>query len=190
MSAPSQQHQFEAAARRVGKAMLTRERIRELNESGDLTHLRSRLSTFLILLDDEIERFGKSRSRAAALAVVLTASFCWQSLRALANRTGDDREWISEALPAEVDGQRPDQETRADTFARQCRIMENAKWIFDLHSALRHPNSENADLILLLREPVGEEVGSRLLSAASEIRQVWLHVHTRLDPTVTVEAAA
>ena len=66
MNEAQRNHQFKKAASHVAKAMLTKERIQELMGGGDLIHLRSRMVTFLILLDDEIDRFRKARTRATA----------------------------------------------------------------------------------------------------------------------------
>lgn len=144
MNEAQQMLQFEKTARNVANALLTPQRKQVLKSSSDLGHLRSRLSTFLLLLDDEIERFENSRARAAAVALVLTADLCWQSLRTLAERheSGDDQKWIDAVLPA--DWPLSDHDTGDKFFEHQRRIVENAKWMFELHSALRHPTSKNA----------------------------------------------
>lgn len=177
-----EQHLCSKAASRVARAILSAERERELKRAPDhMTHIRTRMGTLHILLDEEIERFQKSSARASALALILAADFCWQALRALAGQSGDDREWMKEALP--LDWRQSEQDVGDDFYTRQQRIVENARWIFDLHSALRHPKDKNPDLIALLREPVQQDVGQKLLRAAKEISQVWIAVQGRLGAT-------
>lgn len=179
MNAAREQRELEIAARAVAEAMVTPTREQGLKSSSSLDHLRSCMSTVLIVLDDAIERFSASRSRAPALELILSADFCWQILRALGHKSGDDLTWVEESLPA--DWTESDREIGDRRFARQRQIAENAKWVFSLHSALRHPATESDDLIALLRDPVDAGVGNKLCCAAKEIRQVWLSVQVRLD---------
>lgn len=185
MNQAQQERLFEKAARNVARAMLTNDRRRELATSANLEHLRSRLSTFAILLDSEIKRFEESPGRSEALALILTADFCWQTLRRLADRSKpkDDLRWIDMALP--TDWKEADQDTGNGYFCRQREIVNNAKWVFELHSAMRHPEKESLDLIALLRDPVCRETGDRLLIAASGIRKVWLSMQCKIDPLVS-----
>jgi hypothetical protein len=75
-------------------------------------------------------------------------------------------------------------------FAQQAQIVADAKWVFELHSALRHPQTPDEALMPLLREPVPDPTCSRLLGAARAIKQVLLSVQVDLDPTVTVASEA
>lgn len=166
------------AAQAVAHALPREDRLSQLRVDGSLIHLTSRLSTFQILIDDQIAALTREASRQNALALVLIADFCWQALRSIADRQGQDR-WLEAVLPN--DNEASDQDIGDQYFSMQKRLLQDTKWIFDLHSGLRHPSIPDADLLTLLRDPVAAAMTSRLLSAAKGIQQILLCTQARLS---------
>jgi len=185
MTGPAQhERRFREACRAVARALVPPARKQALRGNDRLSHLVSRFSTLHVVLSDEIEALAASRARSDALALILAADFAWQVIRALSDRRGDDAAWLASVLPpnhAQIDA-----EVGNGHFAQQVQIVADATWVFELHSALRHPQTESPTLLPFLREPVPDDASSRLLDAARAIRQVLLSVQVALDPTVTV----
>lgn len=179
-----EQRRFEQACRALARLLVPKNCRSALSARSDLHHLTSRFSTLHILLDDEIEALQASRSRSDAIALILATDFVWQTVRVFACREGNDRKWLHARLPA--DQQASERDSAGDHYARQKKIVDDATWVFELHSALRHPGKENHDLLQILRDPVGEDVRERLLRAARAIKQVLLSTQVDLDPTVRV----
>lgn len=188
MTTPASPDQsFKRACRAVARAMVPKERIERLQAPGQFQDLVSRFSTFQILLAGEIAGLQKSPARANTLALIPAADLCWQTLRALGGHTGEtgkDKTWLEAALPRD----HVDIEADLDDgyFAQQRRIVEDAVWIFNLHSKLRHPVGDMSPLLPLFRDPVPDGDCARLLPAARAVRQVLPCAQVGFDPAVTV----
>jgi hypothetical protein len=166
------------AARAVGYALVPNTRLQDDAIVDQHAHMLSRITTFQILLDDEIDALITCRNRQRALALVLVADFCWQMLREVGGRKGDDGSWFKTQLPQ--DHRQSDQDIGDGFFARQAEIVEDAKWLYDLHSALRHPGPTFAEYVWLLKDPIAEEHVARLLRAARGIQALLLSVAARV----------
>lgn len=183
MNDAQRERTFEIAASCVVDAMFSAENRPTSVIDPELNHLQNRMATYSILLADEIDRLRKTNSRAAALALIFIADLCWQILRALSGRTGDIKNLIDANLPK--DWKESDQDIGDEFFALQQQIVDDANWIYSLHTSLRHPKIPNPDLIALLREPVDPDKGARLLRAACGIRQLWLNTQAKYDPHIS-----
>lgn len=187
MNAPNaadaqEQRSFECACRELARRLVPPDQKARLRASQDYQHLISRLSTLLVLLGDGIEALQNTPSRSRVVALILAADFVWQAIRLFADRKGDDTAWLLREHPD--DHQTSDAEVGDNLYARQKQIVEDATWLFDLHTALRHPSSVNSDLLQLLREPVDDNARKRLLSTACALRRILVNVSVKLDPTV------
>lgn len=178
MNDAQQQRRERQAVRAVAAALVPESRLRDPEVADAHEHLVLRIGSIQVLLDDEIEAWSVSGSRARALPLILLTDFCWQMLRALGGKTGDDSAWIEAALPQ--DHKASDADIGDSYFARQIQIVRDGKWVFELHTALRHPGSAFANHLWLLREPVPQQHCDRLLRAARGIRAVFLNVHSRM----------
>jgi hypothetical protein len=165
------------SVRAVSRALVPDERLRNPKLLADHAHVLDRISAITVTIDDAIEAFAAAPSRSGALSLVLVTDFCWQVLRALGDKSGDDRRWIEDALPK--DHEASDAEIGDTHFARQIEIVADAKWVFALHTALRHPGSAFADHIWLLREPPPPEHQARLLRAARGVMAVLRNTAAR-----------
>lgn len=166
------------AVRAVSRALMPDGRLRHIAVDADHAHLLNRISAISVLIDDEITAFRETHSRSRALSLVLVADFSWQVLRALAGKSGDDSAWIAAALPQ--DHQASDADIGDSFYARQIEIVEDAKWVFALHTALRHPGSALANHLWLLREPIPPECSDRLLRAAGAVKAVLRNVQAHM----------
>jgi hypothetical protein len=164
MTDARKERRFRKACRAVAHALVPAERKAELRASGDLQHLTSRFSTFHVLLCDEIGALMREPARSNALALILATDLAWQVVRALGGRSGDDVAWMDRLLPP--DHAAIDADLCVDHFARQRQIVADARWVFDLHSALRHPIQACQELLPFLCEPISAGARDRLLSAA------------------------
>lgn len=183
MNQAQREREFEKAAKAVAKALMTQKASKNtIQPEVNYEHLMSRLSTFQMLLSDARDNFQARRGRSEALNLVLIADFCWQTLRTLCQRPGNDRQWMNETLPP--DWEQSDADCGDNYYRCQRDMVENAKWIYDLHTAMRHPHIAHGDLVALLRDPVDDAMGERLLLASRGISQVWLAVQSRIDPLV------
>lgn len=178
MTPAQAERQERQSVRAVSRALVPDERLRCPAMRHKHVHLRSRLTTFAILIDDAIEAVQMEGRRFDAFALVLVTDFCWQVLRALGGRAGDDSAWIEAALPA--DHAQSDADIGDRHFARQIEIVGDAKWVFGLHSALRHPASALAEQVWLLREPIPQAERDRLLRAARGVQGVLRNVEARM----------
>jgi hypothetical protein len=165
------------SVRAVSRALVPSIHLRNTQCLADHAHLLDRISAITVVIDDAIAAFTGAPSRSSALLLVLVTDFCWQVLRALGGKTGDDATWIEEALPP--DHEASDAEIGDTHFARQIEIVEDAKWVFALHTALRHPGSAFADHLWLLREPPPQEHQARLLRAARGVMKVLQNTAAR-----------
>jgi hypothetical protein len=166
------------SVRAVSRALVSEERLRDPQLHADHAHLLDRITAIAVTIEDAIDAFETVPSRSSALTLVLIADFCWQVLRAVGGKTGDDREWIEAALPQAH--QASDADVGDHFHARQIEIVADAKWVFVLHSALRHPGSSFANHVWLLREPPPEEQQARLLGAARAVQAVLRNTAARL----------
>jgi hypothetical protein len=165
------------SVRAVSRALVPNESLRNPQLLADHAHMLDRISAITITIDDAIEAFSAAPGRSGALSLVLATDFCWQVLRALGGKSGDDRRWIEAALPQ--DHEASDAEIGDTHFARQIEIVEDAQWVFALHTALRHPGSALADHVWLLREPPPSEHQARLLRAARGVVAVLRNTAAR-----------
>lgn len=166
------------SVRAVSRALASDERLRDPQLHVDHAHMLDRITAIGVTIEDAIDNFETVPSRSSALSLVMITDFCWQVLRAVGGRTGDDRQWIEAALPQ--DHQASDAEVGDKHFARQTEIVDDAKWVFALHCALRHPGSSFANHVWLLREPPPEEQQIRLLGAARAVQAVLRNTAARL----------
>lgn len=166
------------AASIVSKLFVPQQCLDSLDVDGSINALSYRSSTFLILLDEAVVNFHAARTRNHALSLVLIADFCWQFIRALGGGSRKDMEILHETLPRDHD--QSDQDTADGHFARQIRIVEDAVWIFELHSFIRHPKSISEKNLWLLKEPVSDEPATRLIRGASGVQQVLRNLAARL----------
>ena len=178
MNEASQARRETQAVRAVASALVPKNRLNDRDVAEAHEHLILRIGTIQILLDDQIAELSASCSRAKALPLILLTDFCWQVLRALGGKKGDDSNWIEAALPQ--DHQASDADIGDSFYARQIEIVQDGKWVFELHTALRHPGSSFTDYVWLLREPVPQQHCDRLLRAARGIRALLLTVHARM----------
>jgi hypothetical protein len=165
------------SVRAVSRALVPNARLGSAPHLADHAHLLDRISAITVVIDDAVSAFTTAPSRSSALSLVLVTDFCWQVLRALGGKTGDDTAWIEAALPQ--DHEASDAEIGDTHFARQIEIVEDAKWVFALHTALRHPGSAFADHLWLLREPPPPEHQARLLRAARGVMAVLRNTAAR-----------
>lgn len=168
----------ERAARKVSRIYVPQCCLDQSCHTSGVKLLRSRVFTLLVLMEP-IEQFEKSKNRADAFLVVITASFCWQFIRALGGVSGDDKIFLMKKLPQ--DHAMIDQDSRNYFFARQIEIVDDASWIFTLHSFIRHPGSVPDGNLWLLKDPVSEENAIKLIRGARGIRQVLRNVVARLE---------
>lgn len=173
------EHRERQAVRAVSRALMPDDQLRVTVGCAGHAQLLDRMSAILALIGDGIEEFRETYSRSRAWSLVLVTDFGWQVLRALAGRSGNDTTWINKALPQ--DHEASDADIGDSFFARQIEIVEDAKWIFDLHTGLRHPVSKFGDHLWLLREPIPPEHGDHLLQAATAIRAVFINVQARMN---------
>lgn len=178
MYSAQQQRTLKKAAQAVARALIPKKRLSQLQIEGDAVALTSRLSTFQVMIDQQIEALAQQASRQNAVALVLIADLCWQVLRAIADLRGANSDWLAAVIPA--DHRASDADVGDAYYSMQLKIVEDAKWIFDLHTALRHPRSRFKGLMQLLRDPINESVKARLIEAAMGIRQVLLVTQARL----------
>ena len=186
MTAAQEQFRFENACRALAELLVPPKRKQVLRDCQDYQHLISRFSTLHSLLGDAIEALKRSPSPSHAIALILAADFVWKVVRVLAGREGSDSNWLFSVLP--VDHEASDADIGDRHYARQKQIVEDALWIFQLHSALRHPGKLNQEFLAFLREPVGTDARTRLLDAACAVSRVLLNVQVDLDPTVSLSA--
>jgi len=177
-----EQRRFEQVCKAVARALVPADRKARLRRSKDFKHLTTRLSTFLILIDESIDALARDPSRSHALSLILAADIVWQVMCEFGNKKGDYIKWIDAALPA--DREKSDADIGDGHYAKQREIVSEAKWVFDLHSALRHPGTSSSALLPLMRDPVDPAACDRLVRAARSIRQVFVNVSVDLDPTV------
>ncbi len=165
------------SVRAVARALVPNADLRNTQRLADHAHLLDRISAITVVIDDAIAAFSAAPTRSSALSLVLVTDFCWQVLRALGGKSGDDTAWIEAALPQ--DHEASDAEIGDAHFARQIEIVEDAKWVFALHTALRHPGSAFADHLWLLREPPPREHQAHLLRAARGVMAVLRNTAAR-----------
>jgi hypothetical protein len=177
MNQAQAEHRERQSVRAVARALVPDARLRDGQHLAEHAHLRTRITTIAVVIDDAITAFAAAPSRSGALSLVLATDFCWQVLRALGGKTGDDVTWIEAALPQ--DHEASDAEVGDTHFARQIEIVEDAKWVFALHTALRHPGSAFGDHLWLLREPSPPEHQARLLRAARGVMAVLRNAAAR-----------
>jgi hypothetical protein len=177
MNEAQAEHREWQSVRAVSRALVPDERLRNPRLLADHAHMLDRISASAVAINDAIEAFAATPDRSAALSLVLVTDFCWQVLRALGGKGGDDRRWIEAALPP--DHEASDAEVGDTHFARQIEIVVDAQWVFALHTALRHPGSALADHVWLLREPPPSEHQARLLRAARGVVAVLRNTAAR-----------
>jgi hypothetical protein len=165
------------SVRAVSRALVPNADLGNTQRLADHAHLLDHISAIAVAIDDAIAEFSAAPSRSSALSLVLFTDFCWQVLRALGGKSGDDTAWIEAALPQNHEVSDAD---IGDThYARQIEIVEDAKWVFALHTALRHPGSAFAGHLWLLREPPPPEHQARLLRAARGVMAVLRNTAAR-----------
>ena len=84
---------------------------------------------------------------------------------------------MDEALPK--DHAQSDKDVGDDLFRRQIEIVEDAKWIHQIHSFIRHPQGVSAENVWILREPISDEHAARLVRAAKGVHDVLVKVAGR-----------
>lgn len=165
------------SVRAVSRALVPNADLGNTQRLADHAHLLDRISAIAVVIGDAIAAFAAAASRSSALSLVLVTDFCWQVLRAVGGKAGNDAAWIEAALPQ--DHEASDAEMGGTHFARQIEIVEDAKWVFALHTALRHPGSAFAGHLWLLREPPPPEHQARLLRAARGVMAVLRNTAAR-----------
>jgi hypothetical protein len=165
------------SVRAVSCALVPDARLEDAQHRADHAQLLDRITAITVALDDAIAAFSAAPSRSGALSRVLVTNFCWQVLRALGGKSGNDTAWIEAALPQ--DHEASDADVGDTHFARQIEIVDDAKWAFALHTALRHPGSAFADHMWLLWERPPPEHQARLLRAARGVMSVLRNVAAR-----------
>ncbi|MDZ7750600.1 MAG: hypothetical protein U5S82_02805 [Gammaproteobacteria bacterium] len=183
MSEAQTQRNFEKACQKLASHIVPKKEIQALKVNSELKHLTSRFSTFHIMLHEAIEDFETRPSPSRAVAIILAVDLVWQVMRALGGRQGRDTNWLVERFPDDYES--VDADIRDNYFGLQKQIVDDLTWVYDLHTALRHPRKKHDDLLKCLRQPIFAEVFQRLLHTAASLRQVLVCVQVNLDPTVT-----
>lgn len=111
------------SVRAVSRALVPNARLGDAQHRADHAHLLDRVTAITVVIDDAITAFSAAPSRSNALSLVLVTGFCWQVLRAVGGKAGNDAAWIEAALPQ--DHEASDAETGDTHFARQIEISDN-----------------------------------------------------------------
>lgn len=139
------------------------------------------LQTLEAVLHERIHFFKSDRhQREDAISLIVIADMAWQQVRILAGLEGKkDSSWFEGYLPQDYDSLR---EIGFDSFDTDIDVFDGLGWLFDLHSALRHPNKENMKKYpFLLHDPWPEEEATRLIQITSSLLHVLYVVADEFD---------
>jgi hypothetical protein len=113
-----------------------------------------------------VQKFQKSHSRDDGLILLLTASLAWQEVRQLANIKGSDDKHMKDIMGDD-----------AVSFPNVFNVLNNIRWLFDVHSKIRHPtvgNISDLEFIFSSEWPLSET--ERLLKTAGSICNILSEV--------------
>jgi len=109
--------------------------------------------------------------RNDALSLVLIADFAWQQIRNLAGVEGDDKNWLNRYVGDDYNDLK--KERGFNLFDKDEELVKNLKWLFDIHSTLRHPSAENLKKHdFLLHDPWPKQQAERLLVTAESLERI------------------
>lgn len=128
------------------------------------------------ILDERIHFFRSGQhKRENAIALIVIADMAWQQIRILAGITGKDSDWLQSYLPQDYDHLR---NMGFDSYDLDIGIVNDFVWLFDLHSALRHPKKEYMKKYpFILHNPWPAIEANRLIQTAESLLHI-LYVFT------------
>lgn len=132
------------------------------------------LSSEAILMERLFFFKENSFQRNDALSLLLIADFVWQQIRKLSGIQGKDERWMRKYLPDL--GSNSTKAALLDEFEKgNIEVLENLKWLFGLHTSLRHPTATNFKKHkFLLYDPWPKEQAERLLKTAESLDHILL----------------
>lgn len=168
---------FEKSVRSLSKMIVPTDRLLDPNVRSQFNCIVTRLLNILMLLDESVDLLTRHQSRNHALLLILTTDFCWQFLRNLGNVTSKTSSYIRALLPE--DYEQDDKDVGDLYYTNIIEISDDADWVYQLHTSIRHPTGELKDHIWLLSDPAPTDSCRRLLRAAHGVRSVLLCVSAR-----------
>lgn len=129
------------------------------------------LSTLEAVLDERIYFFqSKPHQREGAISLIAIADMAWQQIRILAGVKGKDSTWFQSYLPQDYSDL---QKAGFDSYDLDIDIANGLIWLFDLHSAIRHPNKKNIKKHpFLLYDPWPKKEANRLFQVTSSLLRI------------------
>jgi hypothetical protein len=134
--------------------------------------LREIMSVRTILVERRVA-FTEKRSRNNALSLVLFIDLAWQISRSLGGLAGNDLKWL--------------QTTWLRRSEEAVRAFDLLLWVYEMHSTLRHPQSNWPKNAWLLNDPWPSAEGDRLLDAALVIWHLLRVVDVHFNPETGYE---
>lgn len=123
------------------------------------------------ILEEHLHFFEKDYSRAEAGSLIAIVDMCWQSIRRMAGKKGDDLKWLNDYLPSNHDSVFP--ENSQFSYNNDVQVVEDIKWVFELHSCLRHPEKIFLEAPFIFNDPWPAEQASRLIKAAKNLDYIF-----------------
>ncbi len=122
------------------------------------------LSAINAILKERIMFFETNNYRRNdAISLVVISDTAWQSIRILSDLKNDDSKWFLEISPNEND----------DLFADYFQLLKDMKWVFSLHSYLRHPTATNKGYHpYIFNDPWPKDKSKKLIETAKSIRSM------------------
>jgi hypothetical protein len=167
----------------LAESLASEIRARHKDSPEKITKIHALLDDIIPQIDANIHFFSKNHDFHLAISLIVLLDMSWQVLRKNRNGEQKDDEWIKNFVPNSP----PEFEEYVHKilYREDRAIFENAKFVYELHTAIRHPNDELAQLLEkypgLFHDPWPAERSRKLLQAAENMREIFQIILENLD---------